>query len=78
MRTIDLTNWVNSRLYISEMIQSHLIRCSFFMLIANVLLIKNVSTQHACAKHKNEQHAILFAQEKMPSAMDDYDIHCRS
>ena len=34
-----------------------------------------LSAQHACAKHKIEQHAILFAQEKMPSAMDDYDIH---
>ena len=45
------------------------------MLIANVLLIKNVSAQHACAKHKIEQHALLFAQEKMPSAMDDYDIN---
>ena len=34
-----------------------------------------LTAQHACAKHKIEQHAILFAQEKMPSAMDDYDIN---
>ena len=25
--------------------------------------------------YKIEQHALLFAQEKMPSAMDDYDIN---
>ena len=57
------------------MIQSNLTRYSIFVLIANLLLIKNVSAQHPCAKQKIEQHAILFAPEKVPSAMDDYDIN---